>query len=96
KITTRKLYYLKYCLAISSSLFWLTLSSWPTPSPLICVAPRGGGLPGKRLTYAHLRAWLYGGNAGGAVLTHYLLPCILLCHAHLRAGLSKGQGSLFY
>ncbi|CAO2611395.1 hypothetical protein LEMLEM_LOCUS15132, partial [Lemmus lemmus] len=40
---------LKYCLAISSSLFWLTLSSSPTPSPFICVAPRGGGLPGKLL-----------------------------------------------
>ncbi|CAO2579769.1 hypothetical protein LEMLEM_LOCUS1133, partial [Lemmus lemmus] len=59
QITTRKLYYLKYCLAISSSLFWLTLTSSPTPSPLICVAPRGGGLPGNLLTYFHLGAWLH-------------------------------------
>ncbi|CAO2634300.1 hypothetical protein LEMLEM_LOCUS22608 [Lemmus lemmus] len=29
QITTRKLYYLKYCLAISSSLFWLTLLRLP-------------------------------------------------------------------
>ncbi|CAO2631817.1 hypothetical protein LEMLEM_LOCUS21490 [Lemmus lemmus] len=75
-------------MAISSSLFWLTITSWPTPFPLICVTPRGGGLPGNLLTYFHLGAWLHHAGNGGWGCADSLPPSqnSVLSPTHLRVG----------